>query len=154
MGSVLHLRRGAQALVWLTLAVPLCVSVAGLAIDGGILLEERRELQSVVDASARAGATQLDMPRLRASGGSDLQLDPALARRAAVTYAGQALDSGAQPWRTAPDVQVQVDARRVHVMVQARLPTAFLRILAIDDVPVEASAVADVQFGIHDGGGG
>jgi Flp pilus assembly protein TadG len=154
MRLLLRSRGSAQALVWLTLAVPLFVSVAGLAIDGGVLLEERRELQSAVDGAARAGATQLDMPRLRASGGSDVQLDPALASHAALVYVSQALDSGARRFRTAPEVQVQVDARRVHVTIQAQLPTAFLRIAAIDDVPVEAAAFADVQYGIHDGGGG
>jgi uncharacterized membrane protein len=147
-------RDSAQALIWLTLAVPLFVSVAGLAIDGGVLLEERRQLQSVADGAARAGATQLDMPRLRASGGADVQLDPALATRAAMTYASQALSTGAQAWRGSPDVQAQIGPRRVHVTVQARLPTAFLRLAAIDEVPVEADAVADVQYGIHDGGGG
>jgi hypothetical protein len=39
-------------------------------------------------------------------------------------------------------------------MVQARLPTAFLRIAAIDEVPVEADSFADVQYGIHNGVGG
>jgi hypothetical protein len=34
----------AQALVWLTLAVPLFVSVAGLAIEGGVLLVEGRAI--------------------------------------------------------------------------------------------------------------
>jgi uncharacterized membrane protein len=147
-------RSRAQALVWLTLAVPLFVSVAGLAIDGGVLLDERRELQSIVDGAARAGATQLDMPRLRASGGADVQLDPTFATHAARTYVDQALGTGARDWHAAPDVRVEVGARHVHVVVQARLPTAFLRIAAIDNVPVEADAFADVQYGIHDGGGG
>jgi uncharacterized membrane protein len=140
--------------VWLTVAVPLFVAVAGLAVDGGVLLEERRELQSVVDGAARAGATQLDMPRLRASGGADVQLEPTLANHAASSYANRALDTAPHVWRTTPSVQVAVDGRRVHVMVQARLPTAFLRIAAIDEVPVEADSVADVQYGIHNGGGG
>jgi Flp pilus assembly protein TadG len=147
-------RATAQALIWLTVAVPLFVSVAGLAIDGGVLLEERRQLQSVADGAARAGATELDMPRLRASGGTDVQLDPTLAGRAALSYANQALHTGAQPWRSVPDVEVQISPRRAHVTVQARLPTAFLRIAAINEVPVQADAFADVQYGIHDGGGG
>jgi hypothetical protein len=83
-----------------------------------------------------------------------VQLDPALASHAALLYASRALDAGPRPFRTPPDVQVQVDTRRVHVTIQAQLPTAFLRIAAIDDVPVEAGAFADVQYGIHDGGGG
>ena len=46
-------RSAAQALVWLTLALPLFVSIAGLAIDGGVLLASRRQLQSVADGAAR-----------------------------------------------------------------------------------------------------
>ncbi|MBV9578103.1 MAG: hypothetical protein JO057_05885 [Chloroflexi bacterium] len=147
-------RRGrAQALVWVTLAIPLFVSIAGLAIDGGVLLDERRELQSIVDGAARAGATQLDMPRLRASGGSDVQLDPTLATYAARTYVDQALASSGGDWLAPPQTKVEVGSRRVHVLIQARLPTAFLRIAAIDTVPVDAEAFADVEYGIHDGSG-
>ena len=144
----------AQALVWLALAIPMLLSVAGLAIDGGVLLDERRQLQSVVDGAARAGAAQMDMPRLRASGGSDVQLDPTLASRAARTYVDQALATGTQYWHTPPEVGVEVGTRRIHVTMRARLPTAFLRIVDINEVLVEAVAVADVQYGIHDGGGG
>jgi uncharacterized membrane protein len=147
-------RRRAQALVWLTFAIPLLVTVAGLAIDGGLLLDERRELQSIVDGAARAGATRLDMSRLRASGGSDVQLDPALATQAVHVYVDQALASGGRAWRSTPYTQVEVGARRVHVLIHASLPTAFLRIAAIDVVPVEASAFADVDYGIRDGNGG
>jgi Flp pilus assembly protein TadG len=144
----------AQALLWLTLAVPLLVSTAGLAIDGGVLLNSRRQLQSVADGAARAAATRLDMALLRASGGTDVQLDRALATAAARTYIDQAI---AVNWNTdqpEPQAEVEVGPRRVHVLIHAGLRTAFLRIAHIDEVPVEASAFADVQFGIRDGGGG
>jgi uncharacterized membrane protein len=134
-------------------AVPLFVTLAGLAIDGGVLLDERRELQSVADGAARAGATQLDRSRLRASGGSDVQLDSTLATQTARAYVDRALIPGTGNWQVPPTMQVDVGARRVHVLVQARLPTAFLRIAAIDSVPVRADAFADVQYGIHDGAG-
>jgi Flp pilus assembly protein TadG len=147
-------RRSGQALLWLMLAVPLFVSVAGLAIDGGVLLNERRQLQSNVDGAARAAATQLDMPRLRASGGTDVQLDPNLATQTARAYLDRALASDPRDSRTSPGIQVDVGARRVHVVVRTGLATAFLRIAAIDFVPVAAEAFADVQYGIHDGGGG
>ena len=147
-------RGSAQVVLWFTVAVPLFVAVAGLAIDGGVLLDERRELQSTADGAARAGASQLDMARLRASGGSDVQLDATLATRTAQAYVAQALARGGRDWSTPPGIQVDVSGRRIHVLVQVRMPTAFLRIAAIDSVPVEASAVADVQYGIHDGGGG
>jgi len=152
-GKLFSCRGRAQALVWLTLAMPLFVSVAGLAIDGGVLLDERRELQSIVDGAARSGATQLDMARLRTSGGSDVQLDPTLASQSSHAYANQALAASGGDWRTPPHVQVEVGSRRVHVLIQAQLATAFLRIASIDQVPVEAEAFADVQYGIHDGGG-
>ncbi len=144
----------AQALLWLALAVPMFVALAGLAIDGGVLLMTRHALQSAVDGAARAGATRLDTARLRASGGSDVQLDQSLARSAARAYLDEALAARRLAWDTVPDAQIEVGAQRVHVLVHASLPTAFLRIVHIDDVPVDASAFADVQFGIHDGGGG
>src|SRR5882762_5428136 len=84
-------RFAAQALVWFTVALPLFMSIAGLAIDGGVLLASRRQLQSVADGAARAGATRLDLERLRASGGSDVQLDQTLAVRTARTYLDQRL---------------------------------------------------------------
>ena len=146
-------RSPGQALLWLTLAIPLFMSLAGLAIDGGLLLDSRRDLQSIADGAARAGATRLDMDRLRASGGADVQLDPALAERAARMYLDQSLVKRAHAWVTPPETQIQAGARRVHVYVHASIHTAFLRILFIDNVPVEASAFADVQFGIHNGAG-
>jgi len=146
-------RSAAQALVWLTLSVPLFVSTAGLAIDGGVLLTSRRELQSIADGAARAGATRVDMDRLRGSGGADVQLDPLLASAAARAY----LDNRLGPeltWQSAPDSQIEVSSRRVSVLVQTSVPTAFLRVVHIDAVPLAASAFADIEFGIRDGGGG
>lgn len=146
-------RCAAQALVWLTLSVPLFVSTAGLAIDGGVLLTSRRELQSLADGAARAGATRVDMDRLRGSGGADVQLDPLLARAAARAY----LDDRLGPeltWQSAPDSQIDVSSRRVSVLIQTSVPTAFLRVVHIDAVPLAASAFADIEFGIRDGGGG
>ena len=147
-------RQSAQALLFLTLAVPLVVSMAGLAIDGGVLLSSHRQLQSVADGAARAAATRLDMARLRASAGSDVQLDPVLADQTARTYIEHALRDRPQAWNGAPGEQVDVGPRRVHVRIDTNFRTAFLRIVHIDEVPVEASAFADVQYGIHDAGGG
>jgi Flp pilus assembly protein TadG len=145
-------RSAAQALVWFTLALPMFVSIAGLAIDGGVLLTSRRELQSVADGAARAGATRLDMDRLRASGGADVQLDQGVARAAARAYADEQLGQELA-WQSPPTSLIEVDSRRVHVAIQGTLRTAFLRVVHIDGVPVSASAFADVEFGIRDGRG-
>jgi Flp pilus assembly protein TadG len=146
-------RSSAQALIWFTVALPMFVSIAGLAIDGGALLASRRELQSVADGAARAGATRLDLARLRASGGAEVQLDQRLALDAARTYLDQRL-AAELVWQAAPRTLVEVEARRVHVLIQGTLPTAFLRVVHVDSVPVEASSFADVEYGIRDGAGG
>ena len=142
----------AQALVWLVMLVPLFVSFAGLAVDGAILLSARRELQSVADGAARAGATRVDLARLRASNGTDVELDSASAHAAAQAYFDTELVK-ALPWDTAPQVEVEIAQRRVHVVVQGALQTAFMRVVNINTVPIEAAADADVQFGIRAGNG-
>src|SRR5438128_10636246 len=105
-------RFAAQALVWFTVALPLFISIAGLAIDGGVLLASRRQLQSVADGAARAGATRLDLERLRDSGGSDVQLDQALAFEAASTYLDERL-ARELAWQASPNARVDVGRRRV-----------------------------------------
>jgi Flp pilus assembly protein TadG len=146
-------RSSAQALVWFTLALPLFLSIAGLAIDGGVLLASRRQVQSVADGAARAGATRLDLDRLRSSGGADVELDATLARDATWSYLNERLAREVD-WPAAPAASVDIGARRVHVVIQGTLRTAFLRVVHIDSVPVTASAFADMQYGIHAGGGG
>src|SRR5882672_3617798 len=101
---VMRHRDVAQALVWLTLALPMFVSIAGLAIDGGVLLASRRQLQSVADGAARAGATRLDLDLLRASGGAEVKLDPALARDATWSYLNERL-ARELDWQALPTAQ-------------------------------------------------
>src|SRR5262249_3923830 len=113
-----------------------------------------RQLQSLADGAARAGATRLDTSRLRRSGGADVQLDQTLAAQAARAYLHDALLDSRNPWQVQPGLEGDVGTRRVHVVIRANVQTAFLRIVHVDAAPVEAAAFADVQFGIHDGGGG
>lgn len=142
----------AQALVWLTLMVPVFIAMAGLAIDGAVLLSARRDLQSVADGAARAGATQVDLERFRLSDGSDVQLEPAQALVTTQTYLNTQL-AREFAWEAHPTTHIQIQPRRVHVVVQAVLRTAFLRIVNVDNVPVDASADADVRFGVRAGDG-
>ena len=137
--------------MWMTVALPMFVSLAGLAIDGGVLLTARRQLQSLADGAARAGATQLDQSRLRASGGVDVELDQTLASEVAGSYLRDALQRGTSGWLEATATQFEIGGRRIHVQVSARVQTAFLRVLHIDELPVSADAFADVQYGIRDG---
>ncbi len=148
------MRRGgaAQALIWFTVAVPMFISIAGLAIDGGVLLASRRQLQSVADGAARAGATRLDLARLRESGGADVQLDPSLSVAVARAYLDERLVAELT-WQATPNVRIDTTAQRVHVVVQGAVRTAFLKIVHVDSMPVEASAFADGGYGIRSGGG-
>jgi Flp pilus assembly protein TadG len=147
MNSLERGQRG-QVLVFLAVALPMFMAMAGLAIDGALLLTTRRELQSAVDGAARAGATRLDMDLLRASGGTDIQLDRTRAEQASLSYLGQALVSDSS-WQAPPTARVMSSSRRVHVVVEGRLRTAFLRIVGLNDVLVGASADADLQYGIR-----
>jgi uncharacterized membrane protein len=154
MRFVRFVRNSGQAMLWLVMLVPLVVSIAGLAIDGGALLDSRRELQSFADGAARAGATRLDVSRLRASDGLDVELDQAQATEAAQVYLAQADLAGKHSWDATPQAEIEIAGRRIDVLLRATVRTAFLRIVFIDTVPVQASASADLQFGIHNGGGG
>ena len=106
----------------------------------------RRELQSVVDGAARAGATRIDMDAFR--GGAELRLDQARAGLAAREYLDQELGSDLA-WQSRPTVRVDVTRVRVRVVVEGPLRTAFLRAVGVNEVAVAASADADVQYGIR-----
>jgi Flp pilus assembly protein TadG len=138
----------AQALVFLAAALPVFVAMAGLAIDGALLLAARRELQSLVDGAARAGATRLDTEHLRSDGGPEVRLDPARARAAAASYLEQSLNRDLA-WESPPATRVDISRTRVRVAVEGSMRTAFLRVVGVDRVPVAAAADADVQYGIR-----
>ena len=136
-------RERAQALVWLAVMMPLFLSIIGLAIDGGLAFDARRNLQNLADGAARAGATHLDVQTLRASNGQSVVLDSRAAQQAAAAY----LNS------QAPGVDASVSAtpQQAVVHVSRRVPTAFLRIVGIVSMPISATAPATVRYGIAGG---
>jgi uncharacterized membrane protein len=142
-----------QALIWLVAALPLFLSSAGLAIDGGLLLASRRHLQSLADGAARAGATRLDLDRLRATSGADVRLDGRAADDAVRRYLSEGLTQADLP-RMNPRAQIAISERRVRVQLDGTLPTAFLRVVHIESVPISATAQAEIQSGIRQTGDG
>ena len=144
--------QAAQALVWLTLCLPVLIGVAGLAIDAGLALSARRELQSLTDGAARAGATRIDLVLLRRSGGDQVELNTADAYAAANLYLDERVPNepliGSELER-----RVDVAPQRVQVALQVTVPTAFMRIVRIESVPIGATADATVEYGIHGPGG-
>src|SRR5438105_5204272 len=76
--------------VFVAVAMPLFVSLVGLALDAGHLYAVHADLQAVADAAARAGAAQLNTTgggALRSESGNPPQLDPTAAEAAAPAYA-------------------------------------------------------------------
>jgi Flp pilus assembly protein TadG len=144
--SLKRLRRelqSGQAIVWAAVMLPLFLSVVGLAIDGGIVFDNRRELQNVADSAARAGATQVDVNVYRASAGQSVVLDQASAQQAATQYL---TSQGSRLSGT-----VTTDSQHVVVGVNRSVSTSFLRIVGINNVQVLATATAEVQHGITQG---
>ena len=140
-------RDPAQALIWLTLLLPLFLGIAGLAIDGAVLLTARRELQSAADGAARAGATEIDIRALRASSGDEVRLDADRATARTNVYLASRLAREVH-WHSGPESRVTTTRNAVQVTISGRTPTAFLRALHIDTFPVEATATAAIRHGI------
>ena len=130
-----------SALVWVAVTLPLFVSLVGLAIDGGVVFNARRELQNVADAAARAGAMQIDEGIYRASSGTSVVLATDRAEEAARNY----LEANGS--RQTADVRASTD--RVVVTLTTSVSTAFLRLVGITSVPVEATAPAEVRYGVE-----
>lgn len=88
------------------------------------------------------------MELLRASGGSDVQLDLERARTACAEYLEQTL-TRALAWRSRPEWRIDASRTRVRVTVTGTLRTAFLRVVGVDQVPIGATADAAVQYGVR-----
>jgi Flp pilus assembly protein TadG len=123
--------------------LPLFLSVIGLAVDGAIVFKERRALQNVADAAARAGAMQVDERVYRESSGATVVLDPDAARHVAAEYlAGQRQDLAAT---------IAVESTRVVVQVRREASTSFLTVAGIESIHISAIAIAEVRHGIEQG---
>ncbi|MEN6478181.1 MAG: Tad domain-containing protein [Anaerolineales bacterium] len=125
-----HHSRG-QVLVWVAVLMVVLLAIAGLAIDGGVGLSQRRQMQNAADAGALAGARELCLG------------NRAQAQARAVAYAQ---DNGAQ--------QVQVELRKapgagetdkesiVWVQAQQQVETSLLGVIGVHQYPVKATAQA------------
>jgi Flp pilus assembly protein TadG len=135
-------RRGqrAQAIAWFVVMLPLFLSVIGLAVDGEAVLRAHRRAQGAADASARVGATHVQVSRSRAEPSAPDVLDPATAQNAAIGYIAQVY----------PDLQVKAsaDQQRVVVVVTQQLPPTFLQLAHISTVQVQARSEAGPRGGI------
>jgi hypothetical protein len=139
-------RRGTVAIIVAVCLTVLLTAVA-FSIDGGIILEDRRQLQAACDAAALAGSSDL--------------------------YANYPVNQGLDPQNTARDsaksvaslngftdkVNADVDVRippttgkftgkagYIEVVITYNQPRYFSRVLGSDTIPVQARAVARGQW--------
>jgi Flp pilus assembly protein TadG len=134
-------RERAQALVFLTVMLPLFLAVIGLALDGGHLFAERADLQAIADASARAGAVRLDTARMYREGTGAVFLSPdeaAAAARDYASYHGLAADA----------IDAAADDAVVTVQLHTDVPTVFVRVVHIESITIHASSTASARYGV------
>jgi Flp pilus assembly protein TadG len=121
--------RGSVLITGLLLTLALLM-VLGAAVDIGHAFIVRRDLSSLADGAALAGAQQLDQQAIHQG---QLALDPQQAQAAALAaLSGQ------------PGIQAQAEAtpEQVHVQVTRRFPTILLRLVGLADLTVSARANA------------
>jgi hypothetical protein len=120
-----------QGLVVAAFAMLAVLGFGALAIDAGVVLHERRELQGAADAAALAGAAELPS-------------SPSTAAQTAMDYVER---NGIDP--DDPDTTVQVttpyddDASKIEVTISGEVGFFFGPVLGIDGAHVDARAVAE-----------
>jgi Flp pilus assembly protein TadG len=130
-----------QASVLLVGVLLIGLTAAGLAIDGARMFTARRDLQSIADSAALAGASSIDEDIYRSSAGADVRLDPTAARAAVA----EVLDASALPESTRVDVSVTRDRVRVHIERPVR--PLFLGLAGMGAQLIGAHASAAPQTG-------
>lgn len=123
--------RGAAAVFVMLMTVALLVG-AGLVIDGGYALAERRKLTHQAEQAARVGADSLDQASLRDGGVPEV--DAEKARAAAAKYL---LDIGAD------ESVIDVDGPVVTVTISGYSDTTILSIVNISRLLVTATSSAE-----------
>ena len=121
--------RGSVLITGLLLTLALLM-VLGAAVDIGHAFIVRRDLTSLADDAALAGAQQLNPQAIHQG---QLALDPHQAQTAALaTLTGQ------------PGIHAHADATTadVHVQVTRRFPTLLLRLVGLSNLTVSAQADA------------
>lgn len=128
--------RGSVTLFAAVLTLALLV-VAGLVIDGGARLAAARQAEGIAEEAARAGADQLDLAALRATG--SIHVDPRGAIAAADAYLAAAGYSG-RAWLASPT--------RLTVTVTLGRATLLLGLIGLGRYQVSETATAVLEHGV------
>ncbi len=122
--------------VFVTIMTVALIFMAGLVVDGGQILNARREAANVAESAARAGAQELDEDAARRDGSSVLDVRRAIERSQAFLAANGYRGT------------VSSTADRVTVSVQVRQPLLILGIGGLADVTVNGNGTATPLRGI------
>jgi hypothetical protein len=125
-----------QVTAFVTILVVALLAAAGLVLDGGRLLSERRELRDLANGAARAGAQAVSIDALRGSGGP--LIDERAAQDAAIAYLAAAGETG--------EVRVDGDVVRVRVVGQTKL--LLLQIVGVQGREVVGRGQARLARGV------
>lgn len=136
--SPVDARDSGQVVVIVAVSMLGLLAVTALVIDGGLLFATKRNLQSLSDGAARAGAMSLDEQALR-EGRDQLVIDPAGAETAASSYLATVGFRGKSNVSANPSV-IEVGLAQVH-------ETVLLGIVGIKDFEMRASSVARPAVG-------
>ena len=118
--------------VFIVLMTVALLAGAGLVIDGGYALAQRRELTNQAEQAARVGADALDQDSLR--DGGTVAVDPTRARAAADAYL-RSVD--------APPATITITGGRVTVTLTTSADTAILSIVGLATIPVSGTGSAE-----------
>lgn len=130
-------RRGAVAVV-AAVSLPVLVGVMALAIDGGLLMAERRRAQVAADAASYAAVCTYDKVQKANDGGDPM----AAASSAAVAYAAACGSPGvAVSLASPPDRYGEADLA-IQAVVSTRPPRLFGAIFGGDPPTVSAASVS------------
>jgi len=123
--------RGSATVFVLGMAVVLLVC-AGLVLDGGRAMNARMRVADNVEQAARAGAQQIDVAHLRATGNVQLN-EPAAEARAQSFISSFGY----------PTVRVRVVGGRITVEAKDTVDAQMLKLIGVDTFDIGASATSE-----------
>jgi len=138
-------RRDGTVVIVVLLALIVMLSVAALSLDGGLMMDRRREIQATADAAALAGASELYVNWFTTHGFDTPAHDVSNTAQAVATSNGfQNGVNGCVVTVNCPPLGGQFVGQPGHVEVIISFPQRrfFSRIFGSDDVTVGARAVA------------
>lgn len=134
--------RGEDGVVtlWVLAVCAMVLFVGGITLDLWRGVATQRAVSAAVDGAAVAGASGLDEPAFRGSGGEVVQLDPALARELA------AESLAAQPAsEKLIDVDIEVTPARITVRAGRRMEFTLLKVFLPREEPLLVQASSSVD---------